>query len=409
MPSGSLNVWNIINDGVSRSSRRQFLGQSLVASGGIALTALSPSAAASPPKPEPARYVGDRVSVEDVRKIYSSPDDEPMKYCGWPDIAFWKGTYYVIFSRKTRHIARPIRGPGLVVIQSTDLENWTESVLPDFDREDRGELKGDDRDAKLFATPERLFAVNIPYPHEGQIALTEDGTHWSDWQPVFPGAADIRSGPIYGAQCWRPKQFNGSYYLACDYGNDRVDLLTSDDMLHWDRAGTIMSGGHHPHSHAPSETEIVFLEDGRCLAFTRMNEVPTPTSPDNTLPGFSIAEPPYTSWEFHPGAAIRFGGPAAHRFGDTILVIARAELGEGEGYWNLPVEPGWRWTHRTAVYTFSLREMKLEPQLLLPTEYARDNSYAGILPTGENSAVIVWYDGNTADVSHIWMARLILR
>lgn len=391
-----------------RDSRRQFLQQTLAASGLVTLTAAGTSVLGSPKKPEPARYVGDRVTVDDVRKIYSSPADETMKYCGWPDIAFWNGKYYVIFSRKTRHIARPIRGPGLVVIESDDLQHWSETVLSDFDRPDRGELKGDDRDAKLFATPDRLFAVNIPYPHDGQIAWTDDGVTWSDWQSVYPEAAGIRSGPLYGAQCWRPKQYQDMFYLACDYGNDQVDLLKSADMLNWERAGTIMKGNTTPHSHAPSETEIVFLEDGRCLAFTRLNEVASPTSPDNTLPGFSIAEPPYTSWDFHLGSAIRFGGPAAHRFGDTILVIARAELGDAPGYWNLPVEPGWRWTHRTGVYTFNLQEMKLEPQLLLPTEYARDNSYAGILPTGENSAIIVWYDGNTADVSNIWMARLRL-
>lgn len=390
-------------------SRRRFLQRTTAASSLLVAPGLMSVAAASPPKPEPARYVGDRVVVEDAKKIYAAPADVDLKYCGWPDIAYWKGRYYVIFSRKTRHIARPIRGPGLVVIHSEDLEHWSEMVLSDFDQPDRGELKGDDRDAKLFATPERLFAVNIPYPHEGQIAYTEDGENWSAWQPVYPPAAGIRSGPLYGAQCWRPKKFGDTYYLACDYGNDQVDLLKSDDLLTWERAGTIMSGRANPQCHAPSETEILFLDDGRCLALTRLNEVPSPTSPDNTLPGFSIAEPPYTSWDFHLGSAIRFGGPAAHQLGDTIVVIARAELGDGEGYWNLPVEPGWRWTHRTAVYTFNLQQMKLEKQLLLPTEYARDNSYAGILPTGENSAIIVWYDGNTADVSNIWMARLRLQ
>jgi len=392
-------------------SRRHFIGQGIAATAGLAgLSTIGFSTAqASPKKPEPARYIGDKVGIENVRKIYSAPKGETLKYCGWPDIAFWQDKYYVIFSRKTRHIASPRTGPGLVVIESTDLENWSETVLSDFSKSYRGETNGDDRDAKLFATPDRLFAINIPYPHDGHISYTDDGKNWSEWKQIYPAGENIKSGQLYGAQCWRPKEYKGVYYLPCDYQNDRVDLLKSTDMLNWELAGTIMSGGKHEHSRVASETEIVFLEDGRCVAFTRLNEVPSPSSPENTLPGYSIASPPYTSWEFKLGSWLRFGGPAAHRFGDTTLVIARAELGEQPGYWNLPMEDGWRWAHRTALYTFNVDKMRLEQQLLLPTEYARDNSYAGILPTGENSAVIVWYDGNTIDTSDIWMANLTVK
>ncbi len=393
-------------------SRRHFLRDGIaITAGGAGLFNIIniTTAWASPKKLEPARYVGRKVVVENVRNIYSSPADVALKYCGWPDIAFWRDKYYVIFSRKRRHIARPPDGPGLVVIESTDLHKWSETVLSDFSQLHNGEMQGDDRDAKLFATADRLFAVNMPYPHDGYISYTEDGKSWSDWRQIYPAGERIRSGQLYGAQCWRPKVHDGVYYLPCDYTNGRVDLLKSSDMLDWTLAGTIMKGGKHPQFGAPSETEIVFLKDGRCLAFTRMNEVQSPSHPQNTLPGFSISSPPYTSWDFTLGTDFRFGGPAAHRFGDTILVIARAELGKQPGYWNLPMDPSWRWTHRTGVYTFDVAEMRLKRQLLLPTEYARDNSYAGILPTAENTALIVWYDGNTVDTSNIWLADLKIR
>jgi hypothetical protein len=392
-------------------SRRQFIKKGVVttaALAGVSKIGIS-RASASPKKPEPARYVGNKVVIEKAQKIYSSPENETLKYCGWPDIAFWRGKYYVIFSRKKGHSAEPPDGPGLVVIESTDLENWSETVLKDFSLPHGGEKKGDDRDAKVFATPDRLFAINIPYPHDGYISYTEDGVNWSAWRQIYPAGEGIQGRDIrvsavqtYGAQCWRPKEYNGTYYLPCDYYNDRVDLLKSTDMLNWQLAGTIMSRAKYEHNESPTETEIVFLKDGRCLALTRMR----PTSNHPELPSFSISSPPYSSWDFKFGTAIPFGGPAAHRFGDTILVIARAQLGKGPGYWNFPLDPGWKWPQRTGVYTFDLEEMRLEQQVLLPTEYAHDSSYAGILPTGANTALIVWYDGNVVDTSNIWLAHL---
>jgi len=39
----------------------------------------------------------------------------------------------------------------------------------------------------------------------------------------------------------------------------------------------------------------------------------------------SISGPPYEKWDFTLGNAVRFGGPAAERFDDTIVVGARAQ------------------------------------------------------------------------------------
>lgn len=381
-------------------SRRSFVKKGAAAAAGllgVSHFSVTPVEAARK-KPEPLRYVGDRIVVEKTEKIYSAPVGAPLKYCGWTDIAFWRGKYYLDFSRKNRHIARPPDGPGLIVLSSTDLENWSEQVLPDFSQLHGGERKGDDRDAKLFSTPDRLFALNTPYPFDTYISYTEDGANWTKWRQVYP------DGPR--AQSWRPKEHNGAYYMACDYNNDRVDLIKSKDMLNWQYVSTIMSGAKHQHTNAPTETELVFLDDGRCIAFTRLNEVETLTHPENTLPGFSIARPPYTSWEFALGTAVRFGGPAVHRFGDTVLVIARGELGKGRGYWNFEVDPNWKGTHRTGIYTFDVERMRLEQQALLPTEYAHDSSYAGILPTGENTALVSWYDGDTTSESDIWLAHI---
>ena len=162
-----------------------------------------------------------------------------------------------------------------------------------------------------------------------------------------------------------------------------------------------MSGGAYPFN-KPTETAIVFLEDGRCLALIRLNGISTPSG-GNTLPCFAISSPPYTSWDLTLGAAVRFSGHAVERFGDTIVVASRAELGTDPGFWNIPGEPA---GSRTVLYTFNLKTMRLEYHALLPSEHYRDNSYCGILPTGKDTALVSWYDGNTNSESNIWLAHI---
>jgi hypothetical protein len=199
-----------------------------------------------------------------------------------------------------------------------------------------------------------------------------------------------------------------------------LNLLKSTDGLTWHYAGTIISGS----EYKPTETAIVFLEDGRCLAFIRLNEISSPTGRYNCLPGFAISSPPYTSWDFTLGAARRFAGPAAERFGDTILVVSRGEVGPWPGYWDIPGEPpskpgpaGPRHPNkigkggailRTFVYTFDLKTMRLEFQAILPSEFYADSSYAGIIKTGKDSALVSWYDGSytSGGVSNIWLAHI---
>ena len=183
--------------------------------------------------------------------------------------------------------------------------------------------------------------------------------------------------------------------------------LTDKDMrrLRWDHAATILSGGQHPHTGRPTETDILILEDGRCLALIRLNGVKTSTHPNNAIAGFCIAEPPFTSWDFTLGHAIRFSGQAVERFGDTIVVAARSELGKDPGYWDLPLEP-YTWRQRTALYTFNLETMRLELHALLPSDHGLDTSYCGLLKTREDTALLTWYNGNVNTKSDVYLAHL---
>ena len=386
-------------------SRRRFLKTGLATTAGVVgLAKVGCSQAPAVERPIVNTEKKKKIIIEKTKKIYSSPPEVPFKYCAWTDMAFWHGKYYIIFSRKTHHAYEP-SGPGLVLIESTDLENWTEQVLPDFPNRT-------DQDPKLLATPDRLFAFQCNSPGKTYRAYTEDGTSWSSWQRIKPNGPD---GPNF--ECWRVKQYNGTYYGGFDNGFNKgetykVNLCKSTDpeLLDWQYVGTILQAGEYP-LHKPSEPEILFLEDGRCIVFIKLNAVQSPTT-SNQLPYFAISSPPYTSWDINKvGTAIRFGGPAAERFGDTILVVARGEVGSWPGYWDIPGEPpstpginGRRM--RTMVYTFDLETMSLEYHAILPSELYFDSSYAGILPTGKDSAVVSWYDGDFHSVSNIWLAHL---
>ena len=369
-------------------SRKEFIKKGFVTSTGLlGLSKIDISKAAAAAKNKTEACKKKKIIVEKTKKIYSTPAGQELPYNAFTNMEFWHGKYYIVFRQGEKHTIAKSR---IMSLQSTDLENWAPKVIVDTVK--------DDRDPKLLATPKRLFLYNVPYPSDSEVSYTEDGINWS-------APADAYTGDK-GDQFWKPKLYNGIYYVACDYNNDRVDLLKSTDGLDWQYAGTIMSGGTYPRQ-KPTETAIVFLADGRCLALIRLNNM-KPSEGGSGLPGFAISSPPYTSWDFTLGASVRFSGHAVERFGDTIVVATRAELGKKPGQWDypwtpIPVKDG---GHRTILCTFNLKTMRLEAHAVLPSERFRDSSYCGLLPTGKDSALVSWYDGDVKTRSDIWLAHI---
>lgn len=323
-----------------------------------------------------------KIVLESAERIYTSRGKE-LQYNSFTNIDAWRGKYYVVFRQAVKHHPSRCR---LVLLESSDLKKWDETILLD-----RPEL--DDRDPKFLSTPDRLFVYTTPFTHDTEVMFTEDGTNWSEPVDAYP--ADV------GDQCWRPKAWKGTYYVACDYGNDRVDLLSSDDGLSWKYASTIMRRS----KYAPTETAITFLKDGRCLAVTRGNTNQT------CDPVFSIASPPYKSWTYGHGDK-HFSGPAVERIGDTVIVVSRTVIGPDKGQWSfprdrqIPDDDG----QRTAVHIFDVETMSLETPILLPTKTSGDSSYPGILPIGEDRALLSWHYGNrhwgTPGPNDIWLAKI---
>ena len=364
-------------------SRRQFMKKGIAAGAGIVgLSKIDTAKALSMGKLKALANVQGNIEIEKAKKIYTS-EGEALQYNSFGNMDFWHGKYYVVFRQAVIHGPSTCR---LILLESTDLENWTETIVLD-----RPSI--DDRDAKLLSTPERLILYTVPYPTTTELMYTEDGVNWS---------APVEAAPaLPGAQFWKPKRYNGVYYSGADSSSTYL-LKSPNGINSWEVVSTITS------QNAPTETAIVFLEDGRCIAFIRQNT-------SGTLPGFAISSPPYTSWsyELNTTGPVQFSGQGVERFGDLIVVVSRAMLGTTPGKWDYPLDPSFvpaDMGQRTVVYTFDLATMSLSLKAILPTERGGDSSYVGILPTDRNRFLVSWHDGqvlhNSGNPSDIWLAHI---
>ena len=310
--------------------------------------------------------------IEKVDNIFSDGNHN-----AFTDIDLWKGRYYVVFRSSDSH-ASPHEGVHnmnlssghITLMDSSDCRNWSSSVV--FD------TRWDDRDPKLLATKDRLYIFATCLHGEGYreasqetlASYTEDGCNWSD--PV--------SAYRYNYGFWKPKKYKGAYYVAADVDDlspgislqhkGRVELLRSEDGLHWQSVSVISTGN------SCTETAIVFLKDALLVAIIRQ-KMPM---------GVLISEPPYKDWTQMDGDS-HFGiqGPAAELVGDTVLVSCRVRKSMFPDD-----QPG---VARTAIFTLNVETGALQWQMNLPTQWGGDVSYAGILPVGDDRVLISYYDG----------------
>ena len=307
--------------------------------------------------------------IEQVDKAFSDG-----RHNAFTDIDLWRGRYYVTFRSAEGHAA-PHEDPGnadrptgrITLLESADARNWSSSVAMD--------TRWDDRDPKLLATSDRLYVFDTCLHGEGYrdasqetlVSYTEDGRTWS--APV--------SAYQYGYGFWKPKLHAGVYYVAADVDESppgtapeqrgRVELLRSDDGLHWQPVSVITEGNR------CTETALVFLRDGSLLAITRQRLI-------------SVSPPPYTDWS-RTEANLPFGmpGPAAELIGDTVVVSCRVSRNDFPDD-----QPG---TRRTGLFTLDVESLTLHWHANLPTQWGGDVSYAGILPTRGGRALVSYYDG----------------
>ena len=218
------------------------------------------------------------LTIEQTETIYSDG-----RHNAFTSMVCWRDRYYVAFRSAETHAATWEDGWGdspatygkIMLLESGDLKRWTPSVILDSEY--------DDRDPKLLATAERLYVfgtaiigpVRLTMPQETYMSFTGDGRTWS--RPV--------SAYRYNYGFWKPQTWCGVHYVAADVDitppevttrDQQVELLSSVDGQLWQPVSVIVR------SEYCTETELLFLEDGTLLTFTRPHYV-------------SVAQPPYTA------------------------------------------------------------------------------------------------------------------
>jgi len=307
--------------------------------------------------------------VEWGRRIYADG-----MHNAWPDIAYWRGNYYVVFTRGTAHNTE---GVGMV-LRSSNLRDWEHIYTTSS-----SSLGGD---CKLLALPERLMLYYVVYhdpQHEGdvetQAVYTEDGQNWSEPQRVYE--------PRYNF--WGPKVHNGLIYVAADIEEDnlqRVELLRSADGLAWEKVSTIVEGSQSQVGGKVTETAIAFWPDGELWALTRQNIL-------------SRARPPYTNWTNEPAFPEGnpwIGGPGMIRIGNDIYaagrtypVVAVSDKYDGRA---------------TSLWKSDQGTHGFEWIADLPKAAHTDTGYAGFVAT-EEGVYVVYYSGHAYEEEEAHMVK----
>jgi len=335
--------------------------------------------------------------IEWVRNIYADGE-----WNATPDIAHWRGNYYVVFDHGTVHPGYD--GPAMV-LRSSNLQEWEHIYT----------TSSSAVDCKLLALPDRLFLYYLYWEPglveltrqtgdrnyvETRVVYTEDGQSWSEPQRVHE--------PLHNF--WRPKVHDGVVYVASDALNigrtdyqtreeqqpdsdlHRVDLLRSADGLAWEKVSTIVEG-RGVKGKGVTETEIVFWPDGELWALVRQDIL-------------ARARPPYLNWTiWSAGIGNQIGGPAIIRIGNDLYAGGRF-YGLGNNKDGNPQLVTSLWKYDEAAEGF-------ERIADLPKAAYADCGYPGFVAT-EDGVYVVYYSGYTygeTDAAHwtkadIYLAKL---
>jgi hypothetical protein len=299
------------------------------------------------------------------------------------DMIEWRGDLLLVHAASPWHLGS--KRSRLLVKRSRDGRSW--ETLATLRAEGR-----DIRDPKLLEMNGRLLLYALPNPalyatpEETVLASSEDGVHWTDFEPVGPP----------GWLLWRPKTLDGRTWYAPAYWHEHGAsiLLRSQDGRHWERVSEIHAG------EGNDETAIEFLPDGRMLATARLE-----VEPDSLLGNagastlLAVAEPPYERWTLQRSRVTRLDGPVLFRHDGRVFAVARHQPERGGPFLQL----GSMWSRkRTALFL-------VEPERLvwlsdLPS--AGDTSYAGAVL--RDGALLADYYTSRIDRDYPWLLGLFL-
>lgn len=297
------------------------------------------------------------------------------------DLIRWQDELYVAYVSSPYHFSNETS--DLHVKRSSDMgRTWTE--VENFNP------AGDDiRDPKFAVIGNRLFVYALknksfnPEPYATVYAYTEDGTNWTNFEPIAG-----QDGWLF----WRPKTNDGVTYYnsAYWYEHGRSALLKSTDGIHWDQVSIINEGERN------DETEIIFLPDGRLLATARLEydesdlEGALGDPRGSTL--ITVSEPPYSTWhELMQSRVARLDGPVLFNYNNRVYAVGRYQPDLGQSG-PLTDSGSALASKRTSLY--EVRENGLAYLTDLPSD--GDTSYVGLVKDGD-TAYATYY---TSPIDH---------
>ena len=208
-----------------------------------------------------------------VREVYGNGR-------GWHvgNMVHWNRAYYICFLDAAGHRSEDSQ---IRVCSSTNLHSWTSHIAIGGKAIDPNLLAVDDT-LLLYGVKEvnRKGTFEFDVPSQQVVTSTKDGTTWTGPKECF----------LMNHEFWHPTEFNGRHYVACDTvghtahsTQHSVNPLTSEDgerckwvteMLHGsDEPEYCDTSGTRFGAPAPSETSLLFFNDGRLLAITRSAEI----------------------------------------------------------------------------------------------------------------------------------------
>lgn len=332
------------------------------------------------------------------------------------DLVVWRSRWLLVHAASPYHMGTT--RSRLVVRRCVDPEPRPESR---WERLAELRFPGSDvRDPIWLAVGGRLFLYALSnqgfyaIPSRTVLATSDDGVHWSDFEPVGPPGWlfwRVRSHPTERSADGGPVWYASAYWK--DHGESI--LLRSTDGRAWERVATIHRGD------ANDETEIAFLPhaDGRpserLVATARLEVEPDSLDghPDaGTILAF--ADPPYAEWseerKVHTQRT-RLDGPVTFAHGGRLFAVARAH--PRPRHWPFALGSAFG-RKRTALWWLDPGREAPDggegaPRLVwlsdLPS--AGDTSYAGVALAG--GALFTDYYTSRTDRDPPWLLGMVLR
>lgn len=292
------------------------------------------------------------------------------------DLQYWQGNYWVAYRKGAGHVS--MDGEAVVAV-SADRKRFREVA--------HLKMPGDCRDPKLLPLDETRMACYFPSWTTGirakqlqhYITFSTNGYDWDTPRPILET----------GRWLWRVRPHNGRYYGLvqtitggdADKGEPKLelDLVVSDDLLHWEEVARIGEGC------GLCESDIQFRPDGEAWVIAR-----TVLQNSETGSYFASAKPPYTDWQATPMHPV-VHAPVVLEHAGQLYVAGRYVPGhEGETTFPFPrhhpfgpQHEGWS----TAVWR--MERATLEKVLCIPA--TGDCSYPGLIEDPEGRVCLSYY------------------